>query len=64
MIEVNAQMPSVWQRIHVYQVALWLLDLLTLECELLLCERPEFALRRLPVTGGHVSDVGSRSSHE
>lgn len=53
MVEIDAQMSSVRQRIQVHQVALRFFDLLTFESQLLFGECPELALSRLPIATSH-----------
>lgn len=56
VIEIDAQMSSIWQRVHVHQVALRLFDLLPFESQLLFSESPELTLGRFPVVRGHVGE--------
>lgn len=53
MVEINAEMPSIRQRIKVHEIPLGLLELFAFERQLLLREGPEFPLGRFPVAGRH-----------
>lgn len=67
VVEVDAEMSPVRQRIEVHQVPLRIFYSLSLDGELLSGESPELSLRRLPVAGCHDGSVtrgrlGRRSS--
>lgn len=56
LIEVNAQVPQLWQREHLGEAWILILELLAHGAELLLGELPVPTLGRLPVVGSHRGD--------
>ena len=53
LVEVNAEMPYGWERIHLHQVLVLIFKLLPQVFQLLSSEQPVPPLGRFPVIGSH-----------
>ena len=64
MVEIYAEMSSVWEWVHANQVAFRLFQSLPLESQLRFCKCPEFSLCRFPVAGRHIVEASQKSMVE